>query len=113
MLLYCDHCARKHNYGFTITKDHGDCELCGKRVGRMNVMKSKDVKWFTQVTSKAAIKMCGFTMKQIEGFVPGTAPDLLHPGMRRIVLTQDKMLFQGADELIMTTVYGKQFRVTF
>jgi hypothetical protein len=52
-------------------------------------------------------------MKQVEGFVPGTAVDKLHPGMRRIVLTPDQFLFHGTDELILASSDGKQYQIKF
>jgi hypothetical protein len=113
MLLYCDKCAQEHNYGFTTTKEPGHCELCGKRAGKMNVMDSKFVRTFIEINSKKKIEIGGFEMKQIGGFVPGTAPDQLHPGMRRVVLTPDRFLFQGSNEIILASSDGKQIQITF
>ena len=114
-MLYCDVCAETHGYGFTTRKEQGECELCKRRCGTMmNVMNDKHYSAFTEIDCDDHMSLEGFEMKQVKGFVPGTAIDQLHPGMRHIILSHDKHMFQGPNEIILAVPStGKRIQIKF
>ncbi|MFX1538375.1 MAG: hypothetical protein ACFFDI_29645 [Promethearchaeota archaeon] len=113
MLLYCNKCAEDNNYQITNTKEAGTCELCGQRLGKMNIMEDEEIYQYIKTESDISVNLGDFKVKQIRGFVPGTVIEKLHPGMRRIILGPGKFLFQAPNELILATNDGKQIQIKF
>ena len=114
MLLYCDHCAKINNYPITPKKEKGECQLCNRRLGSMNIMGSEEVDEKCNNISKDIYEMAGVKIRQVEGFVPGTSVDAIEPGMNHKFLTPEKLLFYASDHLVIAdAVAGTRFRIDF
>lgn len=114
MLLYCDPCAKTHNYPITDKKEKGECQLCNRRLGSMNIMDSDEVDQKCNNISKEVFEMAGLKIRQIEGFIRGTSVDAIEPGMHHKFLTPEKMLYFASDHLVFAdTEKGTRFRIDF
>ena len=110
-MLYCDRCADEHGYDLTTEKEKGECELCHRRLGSMNIM--IDVDSMITVDSQA-VNIEGLVIKQVKGFVPGTHLDKIEPGAHHKLLTDTKVLYHWSDRLIIAdTKTGKRVEIRF
>lgn len=114
MLLYCDKCAELHKYLITDKKEKGECQLCRRRLGSMNVMGSSDLNEKVNNISHEVLELAGLKIRQVEGFVPGTDINAIEPGMNHKMLTPEKLLFYASDHLVFAdTEQGTRFRIDF
>lgn len=113
-MLYCDKCADEHGYDITTEKEKGECELCHRRLGSMNVMHEEGVEGIVNNIQKEEINVAGIKIKQIIGFVPGTALGNIEPGSPHRFLTDKKVLFHKSDSLIVADIQtGKRVEIRF
>lgn len=112
MLLYCDKCAGESGHPITEEKIKGECGLCRRRLGSMNVMDSGKHKQIINNISDETLEIEGIRVKQVEGFVPGTKLDEIEPGSPHRILREDKVLYFGANGLtIAIPSKGKRIRI--
>lgn len=100
MLLYCNECGDSNGYPRTPETLKGECGLCHRRLGSMNVMNNEQ-RFIDQNISPDMFETEGIRMRQIEGFVPGTKIDDIEPGAPHRVLNDDRILFFGAKRLVI------------
>lgn len=111
-MLYCDRCANEHGYAITTEKEKGECELCHRRLGSMNVM--TDLDEYVNNIATDVVKIEGLEIKQVKGFVPGTHVDKIEPGAHHKLLTDTKVLYHWADRLVIAdTKSGKRVEIRF
>jgi len=114
MLLYCDKCACESGHPITEDKVKGECELCKRRLGSMNVMDSAKHKQIVNNISSNSLDIEGIQVKQVEGFVPGTKLDEIEPGSPHKILREDRVVY--FDSKFMTIAIpstGKRIRIRF
>ena len=114
MLLYCDKCASESGHPITEEKIKGECELCRRRLGSMNVMDDHKHKNIINNISADVLEIEGIQVKQVEGFLPGTKLDEIEPGSPHKILREDRVVYFGAKYMtIAIPSTGKRIRVQF
>jgi len=114
MLLYCDKCAEKSGNPITEKKVKGECEMCKRRLGSMNVMESAVHNSIVNNISTDTVDIEGIEIKQVEGFVPGTKLDEIEAGLPHRILREDRVLYFGSKELtIAIPSTGKRIQISF
>jgi len=112
MLLYCDKCATESGNPITEKKEKGECGLCKRRLGAMNVMDSVKEKQLIANISNNIFEIDGIRITQVEGFIPGTKIDEIESGTPHRILKGDRVLYFGFDELIIAIPStGKRIRI--
>lgn len=112
MLLYCDKCASESGHPITEEKKKGECEICKRRLGSMNVMDDQKHNTIVNNISTETFDIEGIQVKQVEGFVPGTKLDEIEPGSPHRVVREDRVLYFGSNELtIAIPSTGKRIRI--
>ena len=108
MLMYCDHCGTKHGYDIDPEKEvKGECQLCRRRLGPMNVMKDQDVEVLVNNIDPTIHDFKGgFHVEQTKGFPVGTVTREIEPRMSHKMLTDDVSLFY--DTTIKKLVVARQ-----
>ncbi len=114
MLLYCDKCAGKSGNPITEEKVKGECQLCKRHLGSMNVMDNHTHKDIVNNISMDVLNIEGIQVKQIKGFIPGTKLDEIEPGSAHRLLKEDRVLYFGSSSLtIAIPSTGKRVRISF
>lgn len=107
MIIYCDMCAREHHHQITPTKEIGGCQLCGLRVGKMNVVDDKHLK-----KSSEEKEVAGFRMKEVDGFLKGTRIPLIEPHNHKVV-GKGVVLFYDQNKIILArTDTGEKVQIS-
>jgi len=102
MLLYCNKCAIESGNPITEEKVKGECGLCKRRLGPMNVMDSAKYKQLlTNNISSEILEIEGVQIRQIESFIPGTRIDEIEPTLPHRILKEDRILYFGTNDLII------------
>lgn len=113
-MLYCDRCAKANGYDLTIQKQKGECELCRRRLGDMNIMPDDVVDGHINNVKKECFSAAGIKVKQVPGFVPGTNLDVIEPGAPHRFLSETKVLYHFPHHLVIADLKsGKRVRVNF
>ena len=116
MLIYCDHCAKKHGYDVQIPKaEKGECQLCKRRLGPMNVMTDTDVDELVNGIIPETYDIAGFKVVQVKGFLVGTKIAEIEPRMvTHKVLSQKCVAFFDPGKIVIANPEnGKRFEITF
>jgi len=114
MLLYCDKCAVKSGNPITEEKIKGECGMCKRRLGAMNVMEEETHKKIINNISTETLEIEGIQVKQVEGFVPGTKLDEIEAGLPHRILREDRVLYFGSKNLtIAIPSTGKRIQINF
>jgi hypothetical protein len=113
-MLYCDGCAKANGHEITSQKQKGECELCRRRLGTMNVMPDNVVDSHINNVKKEDFSAAGIKVKQVPGFVPGTNLDAIEPGAPHRFLSETKVLFHQSNRLIIADMEsGKRVEINF
>ena len=114
-MIYCDDCGKRRDYPITPEKKKGECQLCHRKIGPMNIMGDDDFQHLINNISKDEMNIDGFQVKQVAGFIPGMETSAIEPGMNAKLLTKDCILFYGAERNIVLAnkTTGKRIQITF
>lgn len=116
MLLYCDQCGTKHGYDIDIPKVYkGECGLCHRRLGPMNVMSEEDVEVLVNGIKTDIHEVAGFSIQEVKGFPKGIKIDTIEPQMvnHRMVSPTCVVFFDAGKMVIANPETGKRFKITF
>lgn len=118
MLMYCDHCATKNGYDVDTPKTaKGECELCRRRLGPMNVMEDDDVEVLVNnIDTTIHDFKGGFHVEQVKGFPVGIVTREIEPKMSHKMLDDDVSLFYDttAKKLVVARQStGDRIQITF
>lgn len=116
MLLYCDHCGTKNGYDIDMPKTHkGECELCHRRLGPMNVMGDDDVEVLVNGIKNDIYELAGFHVHEVKGFPKGTKLDEIEPKMvnHRLVGQNCVVFFDTGKMVVANPETGRRFKITF
>ena len=116
MLLYCDHCATKNGYDIDEDKkEKGECGLCKRRLGPMNVMEDDDVEILVNGINTDIHEVCGFKIHEIKGFPVGVKLEDIEPYMvsYRVASENCVVFFDGRKIVVANPETGKRFQITF
>lgn len=116
MLLYCDHCGTKNGYDIDTPKTFkGECQLCNRRLGPMNVMSDQDVEVLVNGVDVNIHDLAGFKVQEIKGFPVGTKVDCIEPKMvnHRLVNQKCVVFFDAGKVVVANPETGKRFKISF
>lgn len=116
MLLYCDHCGTKNGYDIDTPKtEKGECQLCRRRLGPMNVMSDKDVDVLVNGIKTDILDVAGFKVQEVEGFPVGTKTEAIEPRMVTHKMAADNcvVFFDPGRIVIANPATGKRFQISY
>jgi len=114
MLLYCDSCGRERNLDLTDERVHGECEICRRRLGKMNVLQKDELDEKVNNVKKEVWECCGLKVQQIKGVLPNTPLESINPGMSHRIIGPDRVLYFDARKMIIVSPStGKQVQISF
>lgn len=114
-LLYCDQCGVLRGYEIPspLGTEKGECSICRRRMGTMNIMFNSDTDRMEDIYEEE-IKLCGFSIEQLIGFVPNTPIYNIHPETPATILSKDCTLFIEPDRIILTrSSTGEKIEIRF
>lgn len=115
-MIYCDHCGTKNGYDIDTPKtEKGECELCHRRIGPMNIMSENDVKVLIDGVEPTIHDIAGFRVEEVEGFVVGKKIDDIEKRMvnHRILGSNCIIFFDAGKIIVANPKTGKRFKITF
>lgn len=116
MLLYCDDCGTKNGYDIdTPEKKKGECQLCRRRLGSMNVMNTEDVQALVNGITPDILNVAGFQVQEVEGFPVGTKTEAIEPRMVTHKMAADNcvVFFDPGKIIIANPATGKRFQIQY
>jgi len=115
MMIYCDHCAGKFGYDVDNPKTaKGECELCHRRLGPMNVMSDEDVEVLVNSIKTDIFEAGGFQVIQLKGFPVGVKMSDIEPTLPSKPLSKGVVIFFDSNRVVFANAQtGKKIEVRF
>lgn len=115
-MLYCDVCAVDFGYKVSLPaqRQKGECEICHRRLGSMNVMPEDEEKSMTENISTELFQAAGFIVSEISSFPAGLKPSDIEPTLPCKIIGKDTVAFMAPEKLILAhPSTGKKIEITF
>lgn len=114
-MLYCDKCAVDYDRPHTTERQVGECEICKRRMGNMNIMPDDVYEEITNGINTEEIDVSGFTVQEVKGFIPGTKTNDIEPNVLIVkkVAPNCAVFFDNKRIVIADPKTGKRFQIKY